>query len=93
MQINYKDVTIEMTPQEFNDLVKEDLIDQVMSVIVLLGMSTNEILDNELEEDIEQDMDIDLLRKMIDSIEDIDEERINSLYNNLKDITTDDDDF
>lgn len=85
MQINYKDVSIEITPEEFNDLVKENLVDQMISAVLLLGMSPEDLLD--------QDLDEEFMEEMVESVEDIDDkERIKSLFKNFRRFTTDEDD-
>lgn len=84
MKINCNDVSIEITPQEINDLVEYDLMDQIVSIMMLLGMSPEDLLDEDLVEGIPFEEDT----------EDIsDKERIKSLFKNFRRFTTDDDKF
>jgi hypothetical protein len=88
MQINYREVSVQITPQEFNDLVNGNLVDQMISAVMLLGMSPEDLMDEDL------DLDERLLEEMIEGVEDIDDkERIRGLFKSFKRFTTDDDEF
>jgi hypothetical protein len=82
MQITYKGVVVEMTPQEFGDIVALGALDDLISLILSMGIPFEAVM-NELTEE-------SMGTLFGDSI---DEERISNLYRSLKDRDTDDDGF
>jgi hypothetical protein len=86
MQITYKGVVVEMTPQEFDDLKALGMLDHLISLILSLDIPIEAVMNELIRQQPPMD-DPALEQYPIENIfgyDNIDEERISNLYQSLR---------
>jgi hypothetical protein len=98
MQITYKGVVVEMTPQEFEDLKALGMLDHLISLILALDIPIEAVM-NEL---IKQQPPVDEMyptmeqypiENIFGNFDNIDEERISNLYQSLRFLDSEEEGF